>query len=59
MLFSNGKYKMINFDDVTLTCLLIKSSPVFIMQTYFAVPNDSRLNSSYYFIMKIPNKIEL
>ena len=27
---------------------------VFIMQSYFAVPNNMRLNSKHYFIMKIP-----
>ena len=34
-------------------------SPVFITQFYFAVANDIRLNSTHYFIMKIPNKREL
>ena len=34
-------------------------SLVFITQSYFAVPKYIRLNSSYYFIMKIPNKQEL
>ena len=29
------------------------------MQSYFAVPKDIRINSTYYFIMKIPNKQEL
>ena len=32
---------------------------VFITQSYFAVPKNIRLNSTYYFIMKIPNKQEL
>ena len=32
---------------------------VFITQSYFAVPKNIRLNSKYYFIMKIPNKQEL
>ena len=31
----------------------------FIMQSYFKVPNDVRLNSTHFFIMKIPNKREL
>ena len=26
------------------------------MQSYFAVPKNVRLNSTHYFIMKIPNK---
>ena len=32
---------------------------VFIMQSYFAVPRNIRLNSTLYFVMKIPNKREL
>ena len=31
----------------------------FITQAYFAVPKDIRLNSTHYFLMKIPNKREL
>ena len=34
-------------------------SLVFITQSYFAVPKNIRLNSTNYFIMKIPNKNEL
>ena len=33
-------------------------SLVFIAQSYFAVPKNVRLNSTHYFIMKIPNKRE-
>ena len=32
---------------------------VFITQSYFKVPKDVRLNTSHFFIMKIPNKREL
>ena len=32
---------------------------VFIIQSYFAVPKNLTLNSTRYFIMKIPNKREL
>ena len=32
---------------------------VFITQLYFKVPEDVRINSTYFFIMKIPNKREL
>ena len=32
---------------------------VFVTHSYFAVPKDVRLNSTHYFIMKIPNKREL
>ena len=34
-------------------------SIVFIMQSYFKVPKDIRLNSTHFFIMKILNKREL
>ena len=34
-------------------------SIVFIMQSYFKVPKDVGLNSTHFFIMKIPNKREL
>ena len=34
-------------------------SLVFITQSYFAVPKNTRLNSPRYFVMKIPNKREL
>ena len=33
-------------------------SLVFITESYFAVPKSIRLNSTHYFIMKIPNKQE-
>ena len=33
-------------------------SVVFITQSYFKVPKDVRLNSTHFFIMKIPNKRE-
>ena len=32
---------------------------VFITQSYIKVPKDARLNSTHFFIMKIPNKREL
>ena len=34
-------------------------SLVFITQSYFKVPKDVRLNTSHFFITKIPNKREL
>ena len=34
-------------------------SLVFITQSYFPVPKNIRLNSTHYFVMKIPNKREL
>ena len=35
------------------------SLDIFITQSYFKVPKDVRLNTSHFFIMKIPNKREL
>ena len=37
----------------------LKISLAFNTQSYFAVPKDIRLNSTQYFVMKIPNKREL
>ena len=34
-------------------------SIVFITQSYFRVPKDVRLNSTHFFIVRIPNKREL
>ena len=34
-------------------------SLVFITQSYFKVPKDVRLNTTHFFIAKIPNKTEL
>ena len=34
-------------------------SLVFITQSYFALPKYIRLNSTHYFVLKIPNKREL
>ena len=37
----------------------INISLAFITQSYFAVSKNIRLNSTHYFIVKIPNKLEL
>ena len=37
----------------------LKMSLVFITQSYFKIPKDVRLNTTHFFIMKIPNKREL
>ena len=34
-------------------------SLIFITQSYFTVPKNIRLNSTHYFVMKIPSKKEL
>ena len=57
-MISNNKLKPI------VTQLFIRGrklniSIAFITQSYFKVPKDVRLNSTHFFIMKIPNKREL
>ena len=37
----------------------LKSSHVFITQSYFAIPNNIGPTSRHYFIMRVPNKREL
>ena len=37
----------------------LNTSLVFITKSYFVVPKYIRLNSIHYFVMEIPNKIEL
>ena len=37
----------------------LKTSFAFIIQSYFAVPKDVRLDLTYYFTMEIPNKRKL
>ena len=53
-----------NQSDIDNICLSIRDrklniSLVFITQSYFKVPKDVSLNSTNFFIMKIPNKREL
>ena len=56
-MINNKKIKLI------VTKLFIRGrklsiSLVFITQSYFKVPKDVRLNTTHFFIMKIPNKRE-
>ena len=45
--------------ELFIRCRKLNISLAFITQSYFSVPKDVRLNSTYYFIMKINNRIEL
>ena len=45
--------------ELFITGRKLNTSIVFITQSYFKVPKDVRLNSTHFFIMKIPNKREL
>ena len=45
--------------EVFFRCRKLNISLVFITQSYFSIPNEVRLNSTYYLIMKIHIKREL
>ena len=66
IIFDDMIADMINNNKLNpiVTELLIRGrklniSIVFITRSYFKVPKDVRLNSTHFFIMKIPNKREL
>ena len=42
--------------ELFITGRKLNTSVVFITQSYFKVPKDVRLNSTHFFIMKIPSK---
>ena len=56
-IMTNKKYQSI-IKELFIRCRKINISLVFIIQSYFSVPKDVRLNSTHYLIMKI-NKREL
>ena len=45
--------------ELFIRCRKLNISLVFITQSYFSVPKDVRLNSTYYLIMKINNRKKL
>ena len=51
---------MKNLDSVVIELFIrgikLNISLVFMTETYFKVPKDVRLNTTHFFIMKIPNK---
>ena len=55
---SNKKLSLI-VTELFLRGRKLNISLVFISQSYFKVPKTIRLNATHYFIMKIPNKIDL
>ena len=57
-MISNRKLNSI-VTELFIRCRKLNISLVFIIQSYFKVPKDVRNNSTYFFIMKIPNKREL
>ena len=57
-IMTNKKFQSI-IKELFIRCRKQNISLVFITQSYFSVPKDVRLNSTYYLIMKINNKREL
>ena len=57
-MISNNKLNPV-VTELFTRCRNLNIYIVFIMQSYFKVPKDVRLNSTHFFIMKIPNKREL
>ena len=57
-IMSNKKFHVI-IKDLFIRCRKVNISLVFFTQSYFSVPEDMRLNSTHYLIMKINNRKEL
>ena len=57
-IMTNKKFQSI-IKELIIRCRKLNISLVFMTQSYFSVPQDVRLNSTHYLIMKINNKREL
>ena len=57
-IMTNKKFQAI-IKELFIRCRKLNISLVFIIQSYFSVPKDVRLNSTHYLIMKIHNEMEL
>ena len=57
-IMTNKKFQAI-IKELFIRCRKLNISLIFITQSYFSVPQDARLNTTHYFIMKISDKIEL
>ena len=57
-IMSNKKFQAI-VKELFIRCRKLNILLVFITQSYFSVPKDVRLNSTYYLILKVNNKNEL
>ena len=57
-IMSNKKFQAI-IKELFIRCRKLNISLIFITQSYFSVPKNVKLNSTYYLIMKINNRIEL
>ena len=56
-IMTNKNFQAI-INELFIRCRKLNISLVFIIQSYFSVPKEFRLNSAHYLIMKIHNKIE-
>ena len=57
-IMANKEFKAI-IKELFIRCRKLNISLVFITQSYFSVPEDVRLNSTHYLIMKINSRREL
>ena len=57
-IMTNKKFQSV-IKELFIRCRKINISLLFIIQSYFSVPKDVRLNSTHYLIMKINDKREL
>ena len=57
-IMTNKKFQVI-FKELFIRCRKVNISLVFIIQSYFSVPENVRLYSTHYLIMKINNRKEL
>ena len=57
-IMTNKRFQAI-MKELFIRCRKLNISLVFISQSYFSVPKDSRLNTTHCFIMKINSRIEL
>ena len=45
--------------ELFIRVIKLNTSLAFITESYFAAPKNIRLNSTHYFLMKVPNKQKL
>ena len=55
VIMTNKKFQAI-IKELFIRCRKLNILLVFIIQSYFSVPKDVRLNSTHYLILKISNK---
>ena len=54
-IMANRRFQAI-IKELFIRCRKLNISLVFIMQSYFSIPKDVRLNSTHYLVMKIDNR---